>query len=50
MFQSVFHSVMTLGEWVPSLAERLFRIYFSPIFRGIASYVFHQLIGMWAAM
>jgi hypothetical protein len=41
---------MTLGEWAPSLLDRLFKVYFSPIFRGIASYVFHQLIGMWAAM
>jgi hypothetical protein len=46
----MFHSFMTLGEWAPSLLDRLFKVYFSPIFRGITSYVFHQLIGFWAAM
>lgn len=46
----MLHSVLILGEWAPTLVERLFKLYFSPIFRGIASYVLHQLIGVWAAM
>ena len=46
----MLHSVWTLGDWAPILIERLFKVYFSPIFRGIASYVLHQLIGVWAAM
>jgi hypothetical protein len=46
----MFHVVISLGDWAPSLLERFLKIYFSPIFRGITSYVFHQLIGLWAAM
>lgn len=40
--------VTALIETTPSIAERLFKLYFSPIFRGIASYVLHQLINLWA--
>lgn len=40
----------TLGEWAPTLLERIFKIYYSPIFRGLTSYLFHQLVGLWAAM
>ena len=46
----MLHTALTLGDWAPTLIERLFKVYFSPIFRGIASYVLHQLIGVWAAM
>ena len=46
----MLHIALTLGDWAPTLIERLFKVYFSPIFRGIASYVLHQLIGVWAAM
>jgi hypothetical protein len=40
--------VSLIGEWAPSLAERIFKLYFSPIFRGITSYVLNQLINLWA--
>jgi hypothetical protein len=39
-----------LGSSSPSLLDRVFRLYFSPIFRGVIAYVFNQLINFWAAM
>jgi hypothetical protein len=46
----MLYALATLGEWAPALVERFFKIYFSPIFRGLASYLLHQLVGIWAAM
>lgn len=46
----MLRTLTNLGEWAPILVERIFKLYFSPIFRGIAAYVIHQLVGMWAAM
>lgn len=44
----MFLLAASIGEWAPSLAERIFKLYFSPIFRGVASYVLHQLVNLWA--
>jgi hypothetical protein len=46
----MLYALATLGEWAPALVERFFKIYFSPIFRGLASYLLHQLVGIWAAI
>jgi hypothetical protein len=44
----MFFLVGAASEWVPTLAERIFKLYFSPIFRGITAYVLQQLINLWA--
>ncbi len=46
----MLYTFSTLAEWAPTLMERFFKLYFSPIFRGLAAYVIHQLVGMWASM
>jgi len=46
----MFYGLAILGDLAPTLIERFFKLYFSPIFRGIAAYVIHQLVGMWASM
>ncbi|MEY3076167.1 MAG: hypothetical protein RLZZ131_293 [Actinomycetota bacterium] len=44
----MFFLAGTIAEWAPALTERIFKLYFSPIFRGITSYVLQQLINLWA--
>ncbi|MEY3684231.1 MAG: hypothetical protein RLZZ394_62, partial [Actinomycetota bacterium] len=46
--ENMFFLAGTIAEWAPSLTERIFKLYFSPIFRGITSYVLQQLINLWA--
>lgn len=46
----MIYGLVALGDWAPILMERLFKLYFSPIFRGLAAYLIHQLVGMWASM